>query len=212
MDSSLDADTAAQSLDDLQNHDLFTYWHGNEADPPTSQGSAPRASAFLRERVQQHPFAMAGYHGHPLRRDHQSFGAPGQKTYQCGILINGDKKAFVIQCANPEDFSRLVSAFHYWAKSAALGGIPYQAQGLLLAKTGRAGSRQLGKRRHLRAGQAGLKVGDTLWGLDQADRRISGDELRERLENLPPGKHGLYVKSEGPNGKTGTKKLELAVP
>lgn len=208
VDSSLDADTAAQSLDDLQNHDLFTYWHGNDRGSPHKPGVGPEGfslyvDGFSNIRLQWPD--ITAIHCDVII----NLSAHGRKkTYQCGILIDGDKKAFVIQCANPEDFSRLVSAFHYWAKSAALGGMPYQAQGLLLSGSG--GIKAVWKGSP--AGQAGLKVGDTLWGLDQADRRISGDELRERLENLPPGKHGLYVKSEGPNGKTGTKKLELAVP
>ena len=119
-----------------------------------------------------------------------------RRLYQFGLVANGLKKPFTVQCASEDELRHLVSALEFWIGAAGKGrqapitGMPYLSQGLRLDEIGRVAVLWVGSS----ADRAGLKIGDVLWSLDtDAGQLKAKADLEAALETLPPGPHELYV-------------------
>ncbi len=119
-----------------------------------------------------------------------------QTLFQLGLVVNGLKKPFIVQCPTKEGLSHLVSAFEFWIGAAGAGpkapvtGMPYLFQGLWVNNE----SKVTAVWADSPASQAGLRFGDVIWSLEaDATQLQKNQDLEAGLQSLTPGQHDLYV-------------------
>ncbi len=118
-----------------------------------------------------------------------------KQLYQLGLVVNGMKRPFLVQCATPEALRHLLSAFEFWIGAAThahppISGMPYLSQGLRLDNSGKVAALWADSPADL----AALQFGDGIWSLDSDSNQPQGKNYIEgALDSLTPGKHYLYV-------------------
>ncbi len=119
-----------------------------------------------------------------------------QTLFQLGLVVNGLKKPFIVQCPTKEGLGHLVSAFEFWIDAAGAGrkapvtGMPYLFQGLMLDGQCRVKLVWAGSPIDLGA----IQPGDGVWSWDADTKQPAGKaNLESALESPGPGRHNLYV-------------------
>jgi len=119
-------------------------------------------------------------------------------TYQFGLISDGAKYPFTIQCHSPEDLQHLVSTMEYFIRNSRLGhdtpltGLPYPNQGLVL--TNNCVVEKLWADSPM--DKAGVKLGDMIWSTDKnAGLQPERKALETQLSALTSGPHNLFVVS-----------------
>lgn len=231
-DSSMGADMATARLQDLQDTEKYSLKMGKDTKKIESIQIGPTGLtlalsgglagnflgggakiAFYWEGVK----ALHAYKAVSLDENSQD-----HTLYQLGRMASGLKKPLVIQCADPDEMERLVSAVEYWVRSARKGqntpitGLPYLNQGMVLGEK----NAVLTLWANSPACRADLRLEDEVWSLDRAAAdQQSQSELEEGLNNLTTGPHDLYLinpeqrnKDRDNSGSLTLLKLVLNVP
>ncbi len=205
----MDGEKAGKLSALLQDANKYSICYGNDRVTIESAPVNPASLAFFfkdRGPVEMNWNTLRAVHCDEL----QALGEHMVQTlYQCGLVSSGLEKAIEIECAEPGDFNNLAAAVLYWAKDVKPTGLPYVHQGMIPDGSGKAGVLWAGSP----AEKAGLRIGDTIWGLDQdGDSQQKPVEVVNQLDVLKPGSHDIYVIRGGKvSPKTPRIKLELNV-
>jgi len=115
-------------------------------------------------------------------------------VYQCTLVLAESKKPLTLQCNNPVDMERLVSALEFYIKlsgtnAVPINGLPYLNQGVRLDKEGKIITLWAGSPMD----KARMVLGDFLWSVGtKTDHQQSQSEMETGLQNLRPGTNPFY--------------------
>jgi hypothetical protein len=217
----LDGAIAGQRLQDLADPDKYTMRRGHETDKVL--GVSLLSTNLIIVYKSSDVFdgiaggsSKASFYWEDVKTIHvnqlesSSAGGGANTIFQCGVIADGTKEPFTIQCGSEGDLKHLVSALEFWIKTAQghyapLTGMPYLNQGLVLnndcvvdklwadSPAWNAGSdmepaqpnrvAQLGASQQVKAGVA---LGDHLWSIGKVtSERQSRNDLEAGLQSLP---------------------------
>ncbi|HXL74093.1 MAG TPA: hypothetical protein VN963_10775, partial [bacterium] len=212
----LDAAIAGQRLQDLQDPDKYTLRRGRETDKvlgvnllSTNLVVSFKSSDALGGFVDGSN--KTSFYWEDVKTIHvNQLVSAGVTLYQCGVIADGMKEPFTLQCPRAEDLKHLISALEFWIKTsqghyAPLTGMPYLNQGLVLNNdcvvdklwadspawnaVSYIETAQPNRVAQLEASQqvkAGVALGDHLWSIGKVTpEKQERNDLEAGLQTLP---------------------------